>query len=63
MSDKQVCVFLMKRNGEPYRWIVKVTIKKERKYIGCFKTKPEAVQALNSFMWKNGNHNVFKEIR
>lgn len=63
MSDKQVCVFLMKRNGEPYRWIVKVTIQKERKYIGCFKTKPEAVQALNSFMWKNGNHNVIKEIR
>lgn len=63
MSDKQVCVFLMKRNGEPYRWIVKVTVQKERKYVGCFKTKPEAVQALNSFMFKNGNKSVIKEIR
>lgn len=45
-------VFLMKRNGEPYRWVVKVTINKERKYVGCFETKQEAIKALDAYMEK-----------
>jgi hypothetical protein len=54
MSDRQLCVFMMKRNGEPYRWIVRVTVQKERRYVGCYKTKPEAVSALQAFMAKHG---------
>lgn len=53
MSDRQLCVFMMKRNGEPYRWIVRVTVQKERRYVGCYKTKPEAVSALQAFMAKH----------
>jgi hypothetical protein len=41
-----MCVFLMKRNGQPYRWIVKITVRGERKYIGCFQTKDQATKAL-----------------
>ena len=54
MSDHQLCVFMMKRNGQPYRWIVRVTVKKERRYVGCYKTRPEAVNALEAFMAKHG---------
>jgi hypothetical protein len=45
---------MMKRNGQPYRWIVRVTVKKERRYVGCYKTRPEAVTALEAFMVKHG---------
>jgi hypothetical protein len=42
---KRQCVFLYKLNGEPYRWIVRFTVNKERKYVGCFKDHGEACQA------------------
>lgn len=45
---------MMKRNGEPYRWVVKVTINKERIYVGCFQSKDEAVKAWANYMTKNG---------
>lgn len=54
MSERQLCVFMMKRNGQPYRWIVRVTVRKERRYVGCYKTRPEAVTALEAFMAKHG---------
>ena len=54
MSERQLCVFMMKRNGRPYRWIVRVTVQKERRYVGCYKTRPEAVNALRAFMAKHG---------
>lgn len=54
MTTKPMCVFMMKRNGEPYRWVVKVTINKERIYVGCFQSKDEAVKAWANYMTKNG---------
>lgn len=54
MAERQLCVFMMKRNGQPYRWIVRVTVRKERRYVGCYKTRPEAVTALEAFMAKHG---------
>jgi hypothetical protein len=44
-KNKNKCVFLYKLNGQPYRWIVRFTINKERRYIGCFKEHGEACQA------------------
>lgn len=55
MNKKEVkskCVFLMKRNGKPYRYMVRTYIDKERRYIGCFKTEQEAIIAYNKFMAK-----------
>jgi hypothetical protein len=49
---KSKCVFLMKRNGKPYRYMVRTYIDKERRYIGCFKTEQEAIIAYNKFMTK-----------
>jgi len=51
-ENNPMFVSLLKRNGEPYRWVVKVTINKERKYVGCFETKQEAITALTSYMKK-----------
>ncbi|NCX93101.1 MAG: hypothetical protein EBX40_00280 [Gammaproteobacteria bacterium] len=42
---KHRCVFLYKLNGKPYRWVVRFTVNKERRYIGCFKDHGEACQA------------------
>ena len=43
--SKRPCVFLYKLNGQPYRWVVRFTVNKERRYIGCFKEHGEACQA------------------
>lgn len=51
---KPGCVFLMKRNGEAYRWVVKTTINRERVYVGCFETKEQAINAWNQFATKRG---------
>ena len=56
MPRKQIkrdCVYLMMKHGKPYRWIVKVTVNNERKYIGCFKTSEEARAAYKE--WKKTN--------
>jgi len=50
--NKSKCVFVMKRNGKPYRYMVRTYINKERRYIGCFKTEEEATIAYNRFMQK-----------
>lgn len=47
-----ICVFLMKRNGEPYRWIVKITVKGERRYIGCYQNMADAILAWESAVRK-----------
>jgi hypothetical protein len=41
-KNKHQCVFVYKRNGKPYRYIVRFTVQKERKYIGCYKELHEA---------------------
>ena len=39
-------VYMIKRNGKPYRWVVKITVKGERVYIGCFNSEEKATTAL-----------------
>ena len=52
--SKPGCIFLIRRNGVPYRWVVKTTIEKERRYVGCFNTEAKAIEAWNLFAMKNG---------
>jgi hypothetical protein len=52
--SKPGCIFIIKRNGLPYRWVVKTTIEKERRYVGCFDTEAKAIEAWNVFAMKNG---------
>ncbi len=54
-KTKPECVFLMKKDGKPYRYMVRTYINKERRYIGCFKTQDEAVKAYNAFMQREHN--------
>lgn len=49
-ASKSKCVFVVKRNGKPYRYMVRTYINRERRYIGCFRTEEEATIAYNKFM-------------
>lgn len=51
---KEECIFEVYRKGQLYRYIVRTTLNKERRYIGCFKTKEEAVEAYQQFKEKHG---------
>lgn len=51
---KEACIFELYRKGKLYRYIVKTTLNKERRYIGCFKTREEAVEAYKQFKEKHG---------
>ena len=53
-EGKRVGVFLVKRNGVPYRWIVKCTIQKVRTYVGCFDSEEKASEAWEKFAKKKG---------
>jgi hypothetical protein len=56
---KAACVFVIKRNGEVYRYMVRTTVNKERRYIGCFKTREEAEAAYLKFKEKiDAEHGV-----
>ena len=56
---KGACVFEVKRNGEVYRYMVRTTVNKERRYIGCFKTREEAETAYRKFKEKlDAEHGV-----
>jgi hypothetical protein len=44
-KNKNKCVFLYKLNGQPYRWIVRFTVNKEKRYVGCYKSHDEASAA------------------
>jgi len=46
-------VFLVKRNGLPYRWVVRCTVHKVKRYVGCFDSEEKATQALQRFAVKN----------
>ena len=58
---KPVCIFLIKRNGLPYRWVVKSTVNKERTYIGCFDSEAKAVDAWNKHAMKTGKEPISVE--
>jgi len=43
-------VFVIKRNGKPYRYMARVTARKyEKIYLGCFKTQTEAAIAVEKY--------------
>jgi hypothetical protein len=48
--SKAKCVFLIKRNGKPYRYMTRVIIKGQKFYLGCYKTEAEASKAYSEFM-------------
>jgi hypothetical protein len=52
-NGKPKFVFCQKRNGEPYRWIVKFRADKRLVYLGCFKTEREAVDAYEAYRIAN----------
>lgn len=49
-NNKAKCVFLIKRNGKPYRYMTRVIIKGQKFYLGCFKTEKEASKVYSEFM-------------
>lgn len=49
-EKKAKCVFVMKRNGKPYRYMTRVIIRGNRFYLGCYKTEKEASTAYEQFM-------------
>jgi transposase len=49
-KNKPQYVFVVKRNGKPYRYMVRRIIDNTRHYIGCFKTVKEAVDAHDQYM-------------
>jgi hypothetical protein len=46
------CIFKTYKDGKIYRYIVKVTINKERHYVGCYKTEREAIEGHRRYMEK-----------
>lgn len=49
-KNKAKCVFVMKKNGKPYRYMTRVIIRGQRFYLGCYKTETEASKAYTEFM-------------
>lgn len=49
-KSKAKCVFIIKRNGKPYRYMTRVIIKGQRFYLGCYKTQAEAAKTYEDFM-------------
>lgn len=48
-EEKPRYVFTLKRNGKPYRYMARVTVKFVKIYLGCFKTQREAVRAVEKY--------------
>ena len=42
-------VFVIKKDGKPYRYMARVNISFKRIYLGCFKTQTEAVAAVDKY--------------
>ncbi len=51
-KNKPTCVYTIKKNGEIYRYMVRIVIKGRSHYLGCFKTEPEATHAYETYMEK-----------
>lgn len=54
IKQKPLCVYVMKRNGEPYRWMVRTIVRGDVIYLGCYDTREKAIQAWNRYAEKNG---------
>jgi hypothetical protein len=48
-TGKPRYVFVLKRDGKPYRYMARVTIKFKKIYLGCYKTQTEAVAAVKKY--------------
>jgi hypothetical protein len=48
-TGKPRYVFLIKRNGKPYRYMARITVKFAKHYLGCFKTEEEAIKAVKMY--------------
>jgi len=49
-KSKAKCVFVMKKDGKPYRYMSRVIIKGQKFYLGCYKTEAEASKVYSEFM-------------
>lgn len=49
-SKKPRYVFVIKRDGKPYRYMARVIVKFLKIYLGCFKTQEEAVVAVKKYL-------------
>ena len=49
MKEIREKIVVVKREGIVYRYITKALVDREDRYIGCFKTKEEAVDAYKKF--------------
>jgi hypothetical protein len=48
-KDSKTCVFKINKDGKPYRYVARTTIKTKTHYLGCYKTEQEAVNAYVKF--------------
>ena len=49
-TKKPECIFPLYRNGELYRYMVRITNRKEKKYVGCFETREQATKARDEYL-------------
>jgi transposase len=49
-TTKATCVFPVKRNGKPYRYMVRTIVNGTKFYVGCYKTQEQASKAYESFI-------------
>ena len=47
---KAKCVFAIKKNGKPYRYMVRVIIRGQKTYLGCYKTEDETSKVYTDFI-------------
>ena len=55
-KDKPRCVFVIKRNGKPYRYMTRTVLNNTKIYLGCYKTPEEAHEAYQKFMYELHNY-------
>ena len=53
-KDKPRCVYVIWKDDEPYRYMVRVMIKRQMHYLGCFKTEEKAIKVYEKFMKEMG---------
>lgn len=49
-NNKVKCVFVIPKNGKPYRYMTRVIIQGTRFYLGCYKTEEEAFNTYKKFI-------------
>lgn len=65
-DDNPRCVFVIKRNGKPYRYMARTALNNTKIYLGCYKTPEEAHDAYQKFMSQFYNYDKYnseKELK